>query len=146
MARSRRLLAGALAAIALAGCAPTSPAPEPIVRTDIAPIQKRVKNIGDRFTARWVGGIFGNERVPGPNATWLDAVVVVDDPGVVRGLSAAAGDATADGRPELSEALGDPGVGITSAGLDAFVAVEPGTVRAFLYPQRGVLVVKYFRG
>ncbi len=146
MARSRRLLAAALAATALAGCAPSSPAPEPTVRTDIAPIQKRVKNIGDRFTARWVGGIRGDERVPGPNATWLDAVVVVDDPGVVRGLRAAAGDTPAGGRPDVSEALGDPGAGVTSTGLDAYVAVEPGTVRAFLYPERGVLVVKYFRG
>ncbi len=146
MARSRRLIAGAVAAVTVVGCAPSSPAPDSMIRTDTAPIQKRVTNIGDRFTVRWVGGIRGNERVPGPNAAWLDAVISVDDRGTLRGLRVMAGDAPAQERPAISASLEDLGTGLTSAELDAFVAVEPGTVRAFLYPDRGAIVVKYFRG
>lgn len=146
MGPSWRFAAGAVVAAALVGCSPTSPAPVSTVRTEVAPIQKRVTNIGDRFTVRWVGGIRGNERIPGPNAAWLDAVISVDDEATVRRLRAALGATPAEKRPDVSAALVDPGPGKTSAELDAFVAVEPGTVRAFLYPERGVLVVKYFRG
>lgn len=134
-------------AAALAGCGPAGTAPPvPAVREDTAPIQKRVTNIGDRFTVRWVGGTLGDERVPGPNASWIDAVVTVGDAAAVSALRAALGPSGVEARPAVAAALGDPGAGMTSAGLDAFVAVEPGTVRAFLQPERGVLVVKYFRG
>ncbi|MBS4103335.1 hypothetical protein, partial [Tsukamurella paurometabola] len=65
--RPGRVVAAMVIAAALAGCGPAGTAPPvPAVREDTAPIQKRVTNIGDRFTVRWVGGTLGDERVPGP--------------------------------------------------------------------------------
>lgn len=143
----RSAVAGSMLVALFAGCSSTESAPSvPTVRQDAAPIQKRVTNIGDRFSVRWVGGITGDERVPGPSATWLDAVITLNDAGVTGRLRDAAGVNPVASRPEISAELGDPGTGLTSAGLDAFVAVEPGTVRAHLDSDRGVLVVKYFRG
>ena len=127
---SLAVVTGSLLAAVLAGCTSTEPTrPEPIVRQDTAPIQKRVKNIGDRFSVRWVGGITGNERVPGPSASWLDAVITLNDTGVLDRLRDAAGVHAVASRPEIPVELGDPGAGVTSAGLNAFVAVEPDTVR-----------------
>ncbi|KXO94149.1 hypothetical protein AXK56_21425 [Tsukamurella pulmonis] len=146
-ASRRSVILGALFVPVVAGCAPSEPAPSaPTVRDEVEPIRKRVKNIGDSFSARWIGRSNADDRNPGPSAVWLDAVIALGDEVVTTRLRDAAGTAPGRSRPELPAVLGDPGVGLTDAGLDAFVAVEPGTVRAFLYPERRLLAVMYFRG
>ncbi|MDP0399838.1 hypothetical protein [Tsukamurella strandjordii] len=148
--RAAGVVATAMMAGSVLSCGSPSPAPqaEPtVVRKDKEPISKRIKNIGENYVVRWVSGSFTNERIPGPNSYWLDASITLRDDEVASGLRAAAGSPVGHETPDVPAEInrsGDPG--ITSAGLNAFVAVEPGTVRAYLYPERGVLVVKYLGG
>lgn len=47
------------------------------LRTDLEPIASRWPQLGDIQQAHWVGGILTDERVPGPNTHFIEAVVVL---------------------------------------------------------------------
>ncbi|ADG80586.1 Lipoprotein OS=Tsukamurella paurometabola (strain ATCC 8368 / DSM / CCUG 35730 / CIP 100753/ JCM 10117 / KCTC 9821 / NBRC 16120 / NCIMB 702349 / NCTC 13040)OX=521096 GN=Tpau_4015 PE=4 SV=1 [Tsukamurella paurometabola] len=117
------------------------------VRQDREPIQKRVTNIGEAYRVKWLGDVSGPTTSRSTGSGWIDANIVLRDDEVAARLRDAAGEPVTHEVPDVPAEInrsGDPG--ITSAGLDSYVAVEPGTVRAYLYPERGVLVIKYRGG
>ena len=77
---------------ALAGCAAEAPTPSREVsaqagtdkmgsgelRTDLAPLIARFDELADAESAQWSSGsLGGDDRVPGPSTSWIDAVVVL---------------------------------------------------------------------
>ena len=47
------------------------------VRTDLAPLTRRFRSLGDPEAAHWQSGTLGDGRAPGPTSYWIDAIVQV---------------------------------------------------------------------
>lgn len=118
------------------------------VRTDTEPIEKRVKNIGERFSVVWAGGLYGDKEVPGPNAVWFQAVIKLNDPEVTRRLVVEVGGNSTSIVPETILAHGalPEGPATASAALNRYVSVDSNTIAAYLYEKQKVLYVRFFKG
>ena len=117
-------------------------------RTDPEPIEKRVRNIGERFSVTWAGGLFGDRDIPGPNAVWIQAVIKLNDSEAARRLVAEVVDHSTTVVPEtiLAHGLLPEGAAVTSTALNRYVSVDSNTITAYLYQKQEILYVRYFRG
>ncbi len=88
--RGRRLVVTAAIGVAvasgLAGCvgasssSPAAPATKRIdggLKTDAAPVLKRLTGLVQPQGIRWASGTFGDPRNPGPSTYWIDALVTL---------------------------------------------------------------------
>lgn len=73
------------------------------VRTDRDPLMSRFPLLGSFVEARWVGGVLGDQRVPGPSTYFVEAVVTLAPADVERMRTAYRFDAAP--APEVPAAL-----------------------------------------
>ncbi|ADG97211.1 conserved hypothetical protein [Segniliparus rotundus DSM 44985] len=120
------------------------------IRHDLEPLKKRLRNIGDDYTATWAGGYYGDPRVPGPGAYWLDAVIRLT-PDITQNLAKQLGDSPRQETPKIKSELRGllpPGKAETSDELDSYIntanPLSHKQAHGFLYPKSNTLVVNYF--
>ncbi len=114
----------------------------PGVRTDLAPLVRRLPGLGTPVAARWVWARLGGDRVPGPATYALDAVVTLTPADADR-LRALARGPAASAAATLPGELGTPPEDLRgSDALDAALAHGTWRARAAVAASGPVVVVR----
>jgi len=144
--------------ILLAGCTAEAPTPSREVvaqagtnkmgsgelRTDLAPLATRFEDLADAESARWSSGsLGGDDRVPGPSTSWIDAVVVLPQASY-DALRAAHEYAESAEAPSVADALAasvPAGPLLVSSDLDQRFALSEGSSDVYLDDATHSLVI-----
>ncbi|KJK46844.1 hypothetical protein UK23_22300 [Lentzea aerocolonigenes] len=113
------------------------------LRTDLEPLTKRFTALDDPEHARWMSGTFGSDRAPGPSTYWIDAVVTLSERKIDE-LKTTYASAPAGKSPEVVEGLRaelPAGAFLTSDRLDQAFSHDKWSAKAYLVPERRVLVL-----
>jgi len=113
------------------------------LRTDSEPLTQRFAMLRSARAVRWMSGLYGQPRNPGPSTYWIDAVVTLNSDQVVE-LSRAHGPTTRVKRPKVVYGMREQlpaGPFRGGPALNAAFTQGSWTARVYLAPNSNQLVL-----